>query len=371
MALQTAIPSAQVVANAFIAQYYHILHHNPGHVYRFYQDSSVLSRPDSDGVMRSVTTMQGINEKILSFDYKEYKAEIETADAQNSYKDGVIVLVTGCLTSKDNLKRKFAQSFFLAPQENGFFVLNDVFRYVEDGEQLKNHSINGVNDATAVLSNQEPEQTQAPDPPAPDLETTQVEEDQNVIEKAYDTSGQERQSANEKESDTELPSYSNGNDVPVALESASTEEDAPKKSYASIVKVAKGSPGPNKVYVPTTTVKVAPKKTENSSPESAASASVPEASAPTSTSTLESSDTNEEAEGYSIYIRNLPSSVTADQLEVEFKKFGPIKQGGIQVRSKKLQEHCFGFVEFLSLSSMNSAIQASPITIVAVKLSSR
>lgn len=79
------------------------------------------------------------------------------------------------------------------------------------------------------------EQTQAPDPPAPDLETTQVEEDQNVIEKAYDTSGQERQSANEKESDTELPSYSNGNDVPVAVESASTEEDAPKKSYASIV----------------------------------------------------------------------------------------------------------------------------------------
>lgn len=100
--------------------------------------------------------VQGINEKILSFDYKEYKAEIETADAQNSYKDGVIVLVTGCLTSKDNLKRKFAQSFFLAPQENGFFVLNDVFRYVEDGEQLKNHSINGVNDAIAVLSNQEP-----------------------------------------------------------------------------------------------------------------------------------------------------------------------------------------------------------------------
>ncbi|KAM5581198.1 nuclear transport factor 2 [Rosa sericea] len=367
MALQTAIPpvipSAQVVANAFIAQYYHILHHNPGHVYRFYQDSSVMSRPDSDGVMRSVTTMQGINEKILSFDYKEYKAEIETADAQNSYKDGVTVLVTGCLTSKDNLKRKFAQSFFLAPQENGFFVLNDVFRYVEDGELLKNHSVN--NDATTVHLNQEREPTHVPDPPAPDLETNQVEEDQIVIEKAFDTSDQDRQSANEKESDTERPSYSNGNDVHVAVESASTtaQEDGPKKSYASIVKVAKGSPGPNKVYVPTNTVKVAPKKAENSLPAPAASASVPEASAPTSTSTLEGSETNEEVEGYSIYIRNLPLSVTADQLEVEFKKFGPIKEGGIQVRNKKLQGYCFGFVEFLSLSSMNSAIQASPITI--------
>ncbi|KAL6136632.1 hypothetical protein ACLB2K_061927 [Fragaria x ananassa] len=369
MALQTvippAIPSAQVVANAFIAQYYHILHHNPDNVYRFYQDSSVMSRPDADGVMRSVTTMQGINDQILSFDYKEYKAEIETADAQNSYKDGVTVLVTGCLTSKDNLKRKFAQSFFLAPQENGFFVLNDVFRYVEDGELLKNHSVNGVNDATSVLLNQEPEPTYVPDPPAPDLETAPVEEDQNAVEKAFDTSDQDRQSANEKESGIERPSYSNGDNVSVVVESASTtaQEDGQKKSYASIVKVAKGSSGPNKVYVPTNTVKVAPKKMENSLPGSAASASVPEASAPTSSTTIENRETKEEAEGYSIYISNLPLSVTADQLEVEFKKFGPIKEGGVQVRNKKLQGYCFGFVEFQSLSSMNSAIQASPITI--------
>ncbi|KAL6135510.1 hypothetical protein ACLB2K_067738 [Fragaria x ananassa] len=369
MALQTVIPpeipSAQVVANAFIAQYYHILHHNPDNVYRFYQDSSVMSRPDADGVMRSVTTMQGINDQILSFDYKEYKAEIETADAQISYKDGVTVLVTGCLTSKDNLNRKFAQSFFLAPQENGFFVLNDVFRYVEDGELLKTHSVNGVNDATSVLLNQEPEPTYVPDPPAPDLETAAVEEDQIVVEKAFDTSDQDRQSTNEKESDIEPPSYSNGDNVPVVVESASTtaQEDGQKKSYASIVKVAKGSPGSNKVYVPTNTVKVAPKKMENSLPGSAASASVPEASAPASSTTIENRETNEEAEGYSIYISNLPLSVTADQLEVEFKKFGPIKEGGIQVRNKKLQGYCFGFVEFQSLSSMNSAIQASPITI--------
>ncbi|BBH00231.1 Nuclear transport factor 2 family protein with RNA binding domain, RRM-RBD-RNP motifs [Prunus dulcis] len=368
MALQTAIPpptpSAQLVGNAFIEQYYHILHNNPGLVHRFYQDSSVLSRPDSNGVMTSVTTMQGINEKILSLNYNEYKAEIKTADAQKSYKDGVTVLVTGCLTSKDNLKRKFAQSFFLAPQDNGFFVLNDVFRFVEDGELFENHSVNGVNDATTVLSNQDPEPNHVPDPPAPDLETTQVEENQIGIEKAYDTSDHERQSANEKESDAEPPSYSNGNDVPVAVEPTSTtaQEDAPKKSYASIVKVPKGSPGPNKVYVPTNTIRVAPKKAENNLPASAPPASVPEASAPTSTSTPESNDTNEEVEGYSVYIRNLPLNVTADQLEEEFKKFGPIKQGGIQVRNKKLQGYCFGFVEFLSASSMNSAIQASPIS---------
>jgi hypothetical protein len=93
---------------------------------------------------------KGINEKILSMDYKDYKAEIKTADAQKSYKDGVTVLVTGCLTGKDRLRRKFAQSFFLAPQDNGYFVLNDVFRYVEDGEPLDNHAVNGVDDVKTV-----------------------------------------------------------------------------------------------------------------------------------------------------------------------------------------------------------------------------
>ncbi|MEI4872719.1 hypothetical protein Q8G47_28750, partial [Klebsiella pneumoniae] len=42
-------------------------------------------------------------------------------------------------------------------------------------------------------------------------------------------------------------------------------------------------------------------------------------------------------------------------------KFGPIKQGGVQVRSNK--GFCFGFVEFKDLNSMHNTIQASPITI--------
>lgn len=67
----------------------------------------------------------------MSFHYGDYKIEIETADAQESYKKGVIVLVTGSVTLKDNVKKKFSQTFFLAPQDSGYFVLNDVFTYME------------------------------------------------------------------------------------------------------------------------------------------------------------------------------------------------------------------------------------------------
>uniref|UniRef100_A0A7C9CFF9 RRM domain-containing protein n=1 Tax=Opuntia streptacantha TaxID=393608 RepID=A0A7C9CFF9_OPUST len=56
-------------------------------------------------------------------------------------------------------------------------------------------------------------------------------------------------------------------------------------------------------------------------------------------------------------------NVTVDQLEAEFKKFGPIKQEGVQVRSNRQQGSCYGFVEFLYASSMESAIQASPVIV--------
>ncbi|MCH98494.1 ras GTPase-activating protein-binding protein 1-like [Trifolium medium] len=52
----TSAPSPQVVGNAFVEQYYHILHQSPDLVHRFYQDSSLLSRSDSNGVMKTVTT---------------------------------------------------------------------------------------------------------------------------------------------------------------------------------------------------------------------------------------------------------------------------------------------------------------------------
>lgn len=96
-----------MVGHAFVEQFYRILHRLPESVYKFYQDSSVISRPDPNGVMPSVSTMQAINDNILSLDYKKFKAEIKTTDAQESDKGGVVVLATGCLTGMDNVRRPF------------------------------------------------------------------------------------------------------------------------------------------------------------------------------------------------------------------------------------------------------------------------
>lgn len=101
------VPPASVVRNAFVHQYYHVLHQSPQMVFRFYQDSSKLGRPEPNGEMSCTTTMAAINDKIISLDYSDYTAEIRTVDSQDSYNQGVLVLVTGALNGKDGLKRNF------------------------------------------------------------------------------------------------------------------------------------------------------------------------------------------------------------------------------------------------------------------------
>ncbi|MCL7032203.1 hypothetical protein MKW94_008344 [Papaver nudicaule] len=372
MATETPIvvPSAQVVGNAFVEQYYHILHQSPELVFRFYQDLSVLSRPGPDGVMSTVSTMEDINAKILSLNSKEYKAEIKTADAQYSHKDGVIVLVTGCLFGKDRIGRKFTQSFFLAPQEKGYYVRNDVFRYVDEGQVLKAEPVvvNGTSESiTAAPVARELEPSHVPEAAVPET-TAPIAEAEELTNgpEVYDHLNNEEEEAVQEEV-VEEPSQVQVQPVQEEVRQLSepaepvVQEDAPKQSYASIVKVAKPNAGSAPVNVPTKSVKVKPANVGQKAPAPAVPTPAHGASAPSSNNTSANSNVAEEVEGYSIYIKNLPITATDELVEKEFKSFGPIKQGGVQVRSNK--GFCFGFVEFEQLSSMQSAVKAGMLSI--------
>ncbi|XP_026660878.2 nuclear transport factor 2 isoform X2 [Phoenix dactylifera] len=368
MALPTTapvpLPSPQVIGSAFVHQYYHILHQTPEQVYRFYQDSSILSRPDSDGMMTSVTTLQAINDKIMSLEFKDYFTKIETVDSQMSYKNGVFIVVTGSLTGLDNVWRRFAQSFFLAPQENGgYFVLNDVFRFVNENKPAE------INQALANgTSNDDPKTPLTAEPASiqerhvADLATPLSEGEADNGVEVFNPS-ENGDSGVEDEVVVDPPVHESHSDAqPVSETTASVvQEDAPKKSYASIVKVMKGSSSPKPVYVPTNKTKPAPANPEKPAAASTAPAHASETPIPNSKTVPEKN--SHEVEGHSIYIRNLPLNATAEQVEEEFKRFGPIKPGGVQVRSHKIERFCFGFVEFESLKSMQDAIKASPIMI--------
>ncbi|KAG4906396.1 hypothetical protein AAZX31_20G023300 [Glycine max] len=359
MAASEESSTTQMIGNAFVQQYYSILHQEPDQVHRFYQESSILSRPEEDGTMTMVTTTLEINKKILSLDYTSFRVEILSADAQPSFKDGVIVVVTGCLTGSDNLKRKFTQSFFLAPQDKGYFVLNDVFRYVDEYKSVDIESVPANDAATADES--APTDAFVPEPEVihvaedvPPSQTAVVDADISVSKEVSQPLENGNVSVTEKvvpvnhvkESSHQEHSHYH------AEKAASNNalEDTPKKSFASIVNALKENAAPFHVRV--SPVKLVEQPRVSSIP-------APEAPAPSIESPPEKNNENG-GKAYAIFVANLPMNATVEQLERAFKKFGPIKQDGIQVRSNKQQQSCFGFVEFESATSMQSALEASP-----------
>ncbi|CAD6250960.1 unnamed protein product [Miscanthus lutarioriparius] len=367
-----APPSAQVVGNAFVQQYYLVLHQSPDLVYRFYQDASRLARPASAAGaagMDSVTTMEAISEKIMEMDVS--KAEIRTVDSQESLGGGVTVLVTGHLTGRDGVRREFSQSFFLAPQEKGYFVLNDIFRFVGDipaptavAAQPESDAV--VPPVAAPLANGTA--TPAVEPAIPGDHDAVPQQEHHVVDRSPPQPEEEDEAEvynppPEEVVDEEQPVPEVINEVPnnVAPVVATTvapvlQEEAPKKSYASIVKVMKEVPLP--APAPPTTP--APPKPEKQSPP----APTPVTDVLPFSSNPDNSNIQEpEVDAHAIYVRSLPLNATETQLEDEFKKFGTIKQNGIQVRSNKIQGFCYGFVEFEDSTSVQSAIEASPLTI--------
>lgn len=50
-------PDPQVVGNVFMDKYYNHLSKSPELVHKFYEDSSVIGRPNSEGGMSSASTL--------------------------------------------------------------------------------------------------------------------------------------------------------------------------------------------------------------------------------------------------------------------------------------------------------------------------
>ncbi|KAM2679795.1 hypothetical protein EV2_011663 [Malus domestica] len=345
-------PTATDVGNIFINQYYDFFQNDPQVLHKFYQDSSVLSRPGPDGSTTTVTTMEGIESMLLSLGYHNYgDLEISTTDSQFSFNGGVIVLVTGYLTGDDNVRRNFTQTFFLAPQHNGYFVLNDIFKYVD-----------------VVPSNVDENTPEAPVPSNHVVTEPAAVADQPVVSQ---TTSVEVKNTNGKRGNDVMEivpepvtKYSVSADDPiesrrsVALKeteatASNTQNDAPKKSFAAVVTALSENKAPFVVRTPAR--KPAPKPVEQP-----CAPVTPEALTPRNNTAMEKNNVPA-VKSHAIFVAKLPMDATREELEKIFKPYGPIKRNGIQVRSNWNQGNCFAFVEFESADSMQRALKASPI----------
>lgn len=77
---------------------------------------------------------QAIAEKIKQLDFCDTKVRVLNVDSQASYEN-ILVTVIGEISTRSQPSRKFTQTFVLAKQPNGYFVLNDIFRYLADEDE--------------------------------------------------------------------------------------------------------------------------------------------------------------------------------------------------------------------------------------------
>lgn len=309
--------------------------------------------------------------------------EIKTINSLDSWDGGVLVMVSGFVKIKDiSGRRKFVQTFFLAPQEKGYFVLNDMFHFIDDGVTYPNM----VPVASETIDAQPHVSASLAEPPASDygLEeeareyVNSVHIDDDPVDKY---SLPEHQQQLKEDLETEIvveetpaqeaspPIHNVAHTVqepPVAFVEESLEE-LPKKTYASILRVAKGQPVLSAApqHVPQQAFKSAPPPSELNhvtqpavQQSSSASIYVPE---PVAEGVEEGYGLEEEGEVTSVYVRNLPANVTEAEIDQEFKNFGRIKPDGIFIRVRKEIGVCYAFVEFEDIIGVQNALEASPI----------
>lgn len=70
----------------------------------------------------------------MELDFQDCKVRVTNVDSQGSGQN-IIIQVIGEISNKSTPQRKFTQTFVLAEQLNGYFVLNDIFRYIIDDEE--------------------------------------------------------------------------------------------------------------------------------------------------------------------------------------------------------------------------------------------
>lgn len=98
---------------------------------------------------------------------------VSNVDSQASY-DNIVIQVIGEISNKSGEPKKFVQTFVLAQQPAGYYLLNDIMRYIDEGEEETTEAI--AEEAAPVA------ETEPPQEPAVQAEPEQVEAEQSAEE---------------------------------------------------------------------------------------------------------------------------------------------------------------------------------------------
>ncbi|KAK7189348.1 hypothetical protein DPSP01_012391 [Paraphaeosphaeria sporulosa] len=406
----------------FVEQYYTTLSRSPDKLYLFYNKRSQFVSGNEEDKVNVCVGQKAINDRIKDLDFHDTKVRVTNVDSQGSDAN-IVIQVIGEISNKGHPHKRFAQTFVLAEQTNGYFVLNDIFRYLaeepEDEEDIQH-------DASAPAAGvQEP----APTAAAPENaglnqsdEIATTEEDLNKVDQKLETAKEEPAQEAPATATNGTPAaeeVAEAEDAPAAAVSAS--EEAPSKEPEAAVEVEVAQPEKPKDPAPTPAPKAAApaapakpavpkswaalaasahKVATPVMPAAATSQAPSQAKSTTSTPApqaapektpapaRESSPTNsqgdaagwqsvgtkkeqsrgqqaqapQEADQRRAYIKNVYSQVEEGALKAALTKFGEIEHLDIS-----RQKNC-AFVDFKTAAAFQAAVNANPHTVNGLEI---
>ncbi|KAF7190125.1 putative G3BP-like protein [Pseudocercospora fuligena] len=268
----------------FVEQYYTNLSRSPEKLYLFYNKrSQFVSGQETDKVAVCVG-QRAINDKIKDLDFQDCKVRVTNVDSQAS-DTNIVIQVIGELSNRGQPHRKFTQTFVLATQTNGYFVLNDIFRYlVEEEDETEADTQQPAEEVQQVSGTesgfQEPAPTEAEpktltsstDPAAVEKDAQEVDKEieQKLVNNVHDAQGA-------------VPAVTNGepaSEEPAAVEEKPSEStEAGKPSAVEAPTAAEVDIEPEKPRVPEPTPVTSP-AAQAQAPSQAAAAPAPKPAAP-------------------------------------------------------------------------------------------
>ncbi|KAJ5416388.1 hypothetical protein N7491_011290 [Penicillium cf. griseofulvum] len=364
----------------FVEQYYTTMSRNPDKLHLFYsRRSQLVFGTEAESVPVTVGT-KAINEKLNSLKFQECKVRVLNVDSQASF-DNILVSVIGEISNNSEPSRKFVQTFVLAEQPNGYYVLNDIFRYMaEEPEEEPEQATPAapVAEAPEAVAEAPAEEAQVAEEvavPNVDEKVEEVETNGAPVEEPKEVAPQTNGAPAEEETPAPAPAV----EAEILKEEPLTPEPSPapekEETWASIAttsfaakaaaaakaQAAQAAPAPAAPAPATTAPKAAPTAQAAPGAQPAAATPLPrrlpapstEAGWQTAGHDHKKSQPRAE-ETVLAYIKNVNDKVDASLLKQTLARFGKLKYFDVS-RPK----NC-AFVEFNEPAGYTAAVAANP-----------
>jgi RNA recognition motif-containing protein len=301
-------PTLLSVSKQFVHSFYKILHQSPQELHRFYKESSSFtygSEATYGTSDETVSGLEGITKKIQQLEFQNCRVTLSVVDAQSSIQGGIIIMVVGHLSNREESPRKFVQTFYLAEQSNatsrGYYVQNDIFRYLDEPQEES--------------EGQEGEQQKefAPSEPSPPPEVNK--ESRPAVSEETPVSKVQKEAPQQSEPSPKPTPVATGANIQDREESA--------KPPAPVKKVT--PPAPIEDNKPISWAGVISKAQPQAEPSTAPAIVNKSTVSQKATAAPARKEAERPAGNASLFVSNVPFSATEEQVRAIFVQFGEVK----------------------------------------------